>query len=163
MSLEKYFGKYTEYIAYAVLIGGVLFAWKTEHTDTHCPTLDSTEKECKEGGGMAFSWTQPKDGDTCQQLLDKIYKAAGAEQASVKWRKALTLSAVTMVLMWILIGYTKDKYGLPTWQVLFLSIGVSYIVLLGSYLYYSYHVYGVAEKWIRDAVKKLESDGCIKK
>lgn len=155
--------KHLEYIAYAVLIGGLLFAWWTEHKDIHCPNLwNSTPEECENGGGMSFAWTKPKDTDTCQELLDKIYKAAGAEQGSVKWRKALTLSIAIMGTMWLLVGYNKIGYGIPDWRILFLSIAVCYIILSGSYFYYSLHVYGVAETWIRDSVKELEAKGCIK-
>lgn len=154
--------KYLAWLAYIVLIGGVLFAWRTEHRDIHCPNLNtSDEKECEEGGGMSFAWTKPKDTDTCKQLVDKIYRAAGAEVNSVKWRKALVLSVAMMGTMWLVVGYNKTGHGLPDWRTLYLSIAIGFIVLLGSYLYYSCHVFGVAETWMKDAIKELERKGCI--
>ena len=155
--------KYMEYIAYAVLIGGLLFAWAVENKDIHCPNLwHSTKEQCENGGGMAFAWSKPLPTDTCQQLLEKIKKAAGAEQASVKWRKALVLSIMIMVTMWILVGFNKTESGFPDWRILYLSIAVCYIIILGSYLYYSYHVFKNPEDWIKESVKQLEKQGCIK-
>jgi hypothetical protein len=154
--------KHLSWLAYFVLIVGVLFAWKTEHRDIHCPDLNnSDQKECEEGGGASFAWTKPKDSDTCKELLDKIYRAAGAEVNAVKWRKALTLSVGIMGTMWLLVGYNKTEKGVPDWRILFLSIAIAFIIIIGSYLYYSCHVYGVAEKWIRESVRQLERQGCI--
>lgn len=156
--------KYLAWLAYIVLIGGVLFAWRTEHRDIHCPNLNtSDQKECDEGGGMSFAWTKPKDTDTCKELLDKISRAAGAEVNSVKWRKALVLSVAMMGTMWLVVGYNKAGHGLPDWRTLYLSIAIGFIVLIGSYLYYSCHVFQIAEKWIHASIKELEKKGCIVK
>ena len=158
MTIEKHLS----WLAYIILLGGVLFAWKTEHRDVHCPDLyNGDQKECEEGGGASFAWTKPKDTDTCKELLGKIYKAAGAETNSVKWRKALVLSVAIMGSMWMLVGYNKIGQGIPDWRILFLSIAIAFIILIGSYLYYSCHVYGIAEKWIKDSVRELERKGCI--
>lgn len=154
--------KYQSWLAYFILIVGVLFAWRTEHKDIHCPDLNNNnQKECEEGGGASFAWTKPKDTDTCKQLLDKIYRAAGAEVNSVKWRKALLLSVAAMGTMWVLVGYNKKNNGIPDWRILYLSIAIGFIILIGSGLYYSFHVYGIAETWIKDSVKELERKGCI--
>jgi hypothetical protein len=150
------------YIAYIILIGGVLFAWRTEHRDIHCPDLNSSDqKECDEGGGMSFAWSKPSPNDTCKQLIEKIYKASGAEVNSVKWRKALILSVTIMGLMWLIVGYNKTERGLPDWRTLYMSIAIGFIVLIGSYLYYSCHVFGIADTWIKESIKELERKGCI--
>lgn len=152
------------FLLFGLFIG---YIWYIEHKDIHCPTLNSSKEECDNGGGMAFSNTKPNDDDTCQNLLNKIYKAAGAEQSSVKWRKAMILSTGIMVVFWLLSGpFIRDNFSknstLPSWQLFYISVLIGYCVLLGSYLYYSYHVFGVAEKWIKDSVKEMEKKGCIK-
>lgn len=156
--------KYLDLFMFGLMAVAVCRVWWLEHKDIHCPTFESDEATCKSEGGMAFSHTRPKEGDSCQTLINKIYKAAGAEQASVKWRKALLLSAAIMTVMWLTVGcfYKPGASGLPSWQIFYLSVLVGYAILLGSYLYYSYHVFGIAETWMREAIKELEAKGCIK-
>lgn len=153
---------------YAILAIFILLFSRIENKDIHCPTLTSTQKECDEGGGMAFSHTKPNEGDTCKTLINKIYKAAGAEQASVKWRKAIGLSFAIMIVMWVLVGcmgertcFTFGGFHLPDWRTFYVSVLIGFTILLGSYLYYSFHVYGVAEAWIKEAIQELEAKGCI--
>lgn len=154
--------EYIKYVAYIILIGGVLFAWRTEHRDINCPDLNnSTKEECEEGGGMSFAWSKPKVTDTCEQLLEKIHKAAGAEVNTVKWRKALVISAAIMCIMWVLVGVNKNYQGFPDWRMLYLSICISFIILLSSYLYYSCHFSEKPQNWIRESLKMLKAKGCI--
>jgi len=157
-------------IMYILLLIGVLFFWYLEHKDVHCPNFGASKEECDSKGGMSFSNTKPNDTDSCKTLISKIHKAAGAEQASVKWRRAMILSASIMTLMWVLITVIPKKhrggaylFGLPSWQTFYISTIIGFSVLLGSYLYYSYHVFGIAENWIRDSLKELEDKGCIVK
>lgn len=152
---------------FGLFAAGVCYAWWLEHKDIHCPNFNSDDKVCAEEGGMSFSHTKPNGNDTCQDLLWKIHKAAGAEQASVKWRKALVLSTAIMAVMWLTVGsFFKDninsKTGLPSWQIFYLCVLIGFAILLGSYMYYSYHVFGVAEQWMRESIGELEKKGCIK-
>src|SRR5258706_13237132 len=94
----------TNMIMYGLLILGASFVWYIEKKDIECPTLTSTAVECRDEGGMSFSYTKPKGTDTCQELIKKIEKAAGAEQSSIKWRRSLILSVFVMIVMWILVG-----------------------------------------------------------
>ena len=162
----SFFGiKYMDLIMLGLFAAGVCYVWWLEHKDIHCPDFNSDDKVCAEFGGMAFSYTKPNENDSCKELLWKIHKAAGAEQASVKWRKALILSTAIMAVMWVTVGSIGDinaKTGLPSWQTFYLCVLVGYAILLGSYMYYSYHVFGVAEKWMRDSIEALEKKGCVK-
>lgn len=154
-------------IMYGILAIGVIYVWWIEHKDILCPTLTADEETCKEEGGMSFSGTKPKPGDSCHTLMSKIHKAAGAEQAAVKWRKALILSTAIIAASSCILTAVPEvcgtSFNLPSWQKLYISILVGYAILLGSYMYYSYHVYGIAEKWIRDSLKQMEENGCIAK
>src|SRR5271170_8012163 len=91
-------------IMYTLLGLFTVFVWYVETRDIKCPTFFSSSEECENGGGMSFSHTKPADDDSCQKLVEKISKGAGAEQASIKWRRSFTLSVSTMAAMWILIG-----------------------------------------------------------
>jgi hypothetical protein len=144
---------------YTVLIILAIVVWRIEAKDNKCPTPSSTPQECEDGGGMSFSFTKPLDSDTCQDLIRKIFKGAGAEQASIKWRRSFVISVVVMIAMWLLVG---SPGGLPDWKVLYLSVVISYVILFATYNYYSYHVYGMAETWMKDALQKLQQKGCIK-
>ena len=146
-------------VAYTILIVLIIKVWLIERKDIHCPTFSSTEEECKNHGGMSFSYTKPNPGDNCQELLNKIYKAAGAEQAAVKWRKAFVFSSIIMFLLYPLI---VTPGSLPDWKQMVLSILIGYVVILATYMYYSYHVYGVAERWIRESVDILRTRCIIK-
>jgi hypothetical protein len=145
-------------VMYGVIFIATAFFWKLENTDVRCPSFTSTEEECDKGGGMSFSHTRPEPGDSCVTLLRKLYKAAGAEQASVKWRRSFILSVVVMTVMWLLVG-TPGSF--PDWKIFYLSVLIGYAVLLGSYMYYSYHVFGVAETWMKETIDILRTK-CIK-
>lgn len=146
------------FVMYVVLGLFTILVWYIETKDIKCPTISSSSQECENGGGMSFSYTKPADDDTCQKLIEKIYKGAGAEQSSIKWRRSFTLSVSIMVVMWILVG-TPGK--LPDWKTLYLSVLISYAIIFGSFNYYSYHVFGKAESWMKDSIKELEKKGCI--
>jgi hypothetical protein len=62
-----------------------------------------------------------------------------------------------MFLVWPLV-ITPGSY--PNWKQMVLSIMVGYVVLLASYMYYSYHVFGAAEKWMYDSLRMVE-EKCI--
>ena len=147
------------WVMYAVLALAAIFVAYIENKDIRCPTFTASKEECDNGGGMAFSGTKPSETDTCQQLINKILKAAGAEQASIKWRRAFILSVSIMVIMWVLVGTPGT---LPDWKILYLSILVAYAILFGSFNYYSYHVFGRAETWLKDSINELMAKGCIK-
>lgn len=146
-------------IMYVILILVTIFVFYIESTDIRCPTFSSSREECEHGGGMSFSYTKPNNNDSCQELLNKISKGAGAEQASIKWRRSFVLAVSIMMLMWLLVGTPGN---LPDWKILYLSVLVAYVIIFGSFNYYSYHVFGKAETWMRDAIRELKTKGCVK-
>jgi hypothetical protein len=149
-------------VMYILLFAALLYFWYIERKDTHCPTLTASEAECKSEGGMCFSHTRPLPTDSCDTLYQKLHKAVGAEQASVKWRRAFVLSTLIALVVWGLIvipfgGGKGTVYGiLPDWKLMYLSVMIGYVILLGSFMYYSYHVFGVAETWMRDTIAQLQ-------
>lgn len=145
-------------VVYCILIIIVLLFLRVEWKDIYCPNLNSTEEECKKGGGMAYSYTKPEKSDTCEVLLNKIDKAAGAEQASIKWRRALIIAFVCTTLIFLCV-ITPGR--LPYWPTFLICLIIIFTVVLFGYSYYSYHVFGVAEKWIKDSVAELK-EKCIK-
>lgn len=149
-------------VPYAILAAAACYIWWVEHKDIHCPTFDSSKEECDKYGGMSFSYTRPEKSDSCATLVSKISKAAGAEQASVKWRRAFIFSVAIMATMWILVGYSKTNQGLPDWRILYLSVAIGFVILIGIYLYYSFHVWKNPEDWIRESLKMLEEKECLK-
>ncbi len=151
-------------IVYTILLVVFFFIFRLEVTDIHCPKLTgSTKKDCDEQGGMCYSGTKPNDTDSCKTLIEKIYKGAGAEQASIKWRRAFVLSTIIVFCLWVFLGSKVDKFDfLPDWKTFILSLLLSYVVLLGSFQYYSFHVFGVAESWMKGAINELKAKGCIK-
>jgi len=151
-------------IVYTILLVVFIFIFKLESTDIHCPKLrGSTAKECEEQGGMSYSGTRPNDTDSCKTLIDKIYKGAGAEQASIKWRRSFILSAIIVFCVWVFLGSKVEKFDfLPDWKTFILSLLICYVVLLAGFMYYSFHVFGVAESWMKGAINELKAKGCIK-
>jgi hypothetical protein len=155
MSDYKSWLPYIPYVASGLIVGYILYI---EKKDVQCPTLSSSGDECKDGGGMSFSYTKPNPTDSCQTLLDKIRKAAGAEPASIKWRRALILSFSIVTVTSILVGpYSLFTIGGPNgWKPFYLSIMIGFVILLGNYIYYSYHIYGKAETWLKDSLDILQ-------
>lgn len=158
---DKPFGWYSttqNVIAYVIIAVLLIKVWMTEHKDIHCPNFTASESECQQQGGAAFAGTQPNDTDSCNALLNKISKAAGTEPATIKWRRSLLLAAGIMLATWFLV-ITPGR--LPDYKIMVFSILLAYVVLFGSFNYYSYHVFGVAEQWIKSSVDELRAKGCI--
>jgi hypothetical protein len=159
-----------DWVAYLGLLGFTLFIWSVEHKDIRCPNFEAPEQECDLRGGMAFSDTRPINTDSCQQLFEKIYKAAGTEQRSIKWRKAFVLAVgITFVGFILLYSSTCTKpigmiagINIPGWQTLYLTVLLTFVILMGTFTYYSYHVYGAAESWEMQALDMLKSKDCLK-
>lgn len=150
-------------IVYVLLLTAFIFIFRTEMTDVHCPKLKgSTPKDCEEQGGMSYSGTRPNDTDSCKTLIEKIYKGAGAEQASIKWRRALLLAMVVVLLICVFLGSKLGNFNfLPDWRTYCMGVLIAFVIILGSFMYYSFHVFGVAESWMKGSIKELEKKGCI--
>lgn len=152
-------------IAYVLLLAIFAFVVRTELTDVHCPKLNgSTSKDCQEEGGMAYSGTRPTDSDSCKTLIEKIYKGAGAEQASIKWRRALILAMVITLLICVFLGsgLCRNNFNfVPDWRTFCIGVLIVFVPILFSFMYYSFHVFGVAESWMKGSIKQLEKKGCI--
>jgi hypothetical protein len=137
----------------------VLFLWYTEHKDIHCPSFHSSQQDCENGGGMSFSHSKPETHDSPQTLLNKISKASEAETLSIKWRRSFLLSvAITLggwIFVWSNLSIKPDI--LPDWKLFYLSVMICYVILLGHFMYYSYHVYATAEQWIKQSLNVLKS------
>lgn len=152
-------------IAYSLLLAIFIFIFRTEMTDVHCPKLKgSTHKICEDEGGMCYSGTRPNNADSCKTLIEKIYKGAGAEQASIKWRRALILSMIIVLLICVFLGSilrASNFNFLPDWRTFCIGVLIVFVPILGSFMYYSFHVFGVAESWMKGSIKELERKGCI--
>ena len=155
------------WVVYTILIIFTCYIWYIENRDIHCPNLDATKEECDSEGGMSFSHTKPSSNDSCEILLDKINKASGAEENSIKWRRAFILSVAIMFALCILLnnlfisnttqGFSSDTIFLPDWRVFLLGLLICFSILLGNFIYYSYHIFGVAEDWIKESIKILKT------
>lgn len=143
-------------VMYALLAILTLMVGYIERVDIKCPTFSSTEEQCENGGGMSFSFTKPNDQDTCEELIKKIYKSAGAEQASIKWRRSFVLAVIIAASIWVLTS------KLPSWKILYTSVLIAYVIIFANFNYYSYHIFGKAETWMKDAIKEMEDKGCLK-
>jgi hypothetical protein len=144
--------------AYTILIGLTIYILFVERHDVKCPSFEvNDEKECNLRGGMAFSDTKPSASDECDVLFDKVAKAAGAEQSSIKWRRSLTLAVGIMSLVWFLV---ITPGGLPNWIDFYLTVILAFIVIMGTFIYYSYHVYKIPEEWIRDSIAIIK-EKCV--
>ena len=138
---------------YLAIFGFAAYILYIEHVDIHCPSLTADKKRCDDEGGMAYSGSKPSEGDSCKTLLEKVGKSGTVEQRSIKWRLAFLLSVGIMIPMWVLVG---TPGSLPDWKTFYLSCLVGFLVVLGKFIYYSYHIYGDAANWFRDGVGLLE-------
>ena len=151
-------GLWLNTVAYVIIAMALIKVWMTEHKDIHCPNFNASPDQCEKEGGASYAGTQPEASDTCDTLLKKIYKAAGAEQATIKWRRSLLLASGIMFGLWFLL-ITPGR--LPDFRVMLFSILLAYVILFASFNYYSYHVYGVAEEWTKRSVDQLREKRCV--
>lgn len=147
---------------YFVIFLFAIHVFRIEYIDVRCPQLDSDWKTCETEGGMCFAHTQPNESDTCDQLLDKLNRASGAEQCTIKWRRSFFLSVAIMSIMWLIVGCIQSHndggsgFTLPSWGIFYVSVAVSYIILLNTFNYYSYHIFGKAEEWMKKGISMLK-------
>lgn len=146
---------YTAILAYVLLFGFTIFILKVENTDVHCPNFNSSPQECEAQGGMSFAGTKPNPGDTCEELISKIRKGSKAESESIKWRKSLIISVGIMAIIFPLL-VTPGSF--PDWKIFYLSCMIGFVVLTGVFDYYSYHVFGISEKWVGESLDLLEKN-----
>lgn len=141
-----------DFIMYAILLGAVIFVTYLDKKDWECPDPWISKDKC-EGVEMALWNTKPNSDDDIPQLVEKINKASKVEGASVKWRRSLLLSAIIVLLIFILVitpGY------LPQWPKFYVSVLIGFAILYFQFSYYSYHRYKDGEENIQDATKILK-------
>lgn len=144
-------------IMYIFLFIFIFIIWKVENKDIHCPTLTSTTKECEDKGGMSFSGTKPSINDSIDILLSKIFKASNAETDLIQWRRAFIIASCSAIVTWILLGPSIGINFLPDWKILYLSILIIYVIVLGSFMYYNCHVFGIASNWIKESINIIKT------
>lgn len=142
-------------VMYVLVLALCIYAIFMEKQDVSCPYPNASKEECELQGGMSFGGPHPSEDDSCDELLKKIDKAAGYEVNSVKWRRNFLSSvAITFVGTLIMNG------SLPNWHIFYLYLIISFIILTAITLWYTYHVYRVAEGKIFDATDILRNKFC---
>lgn len=145
-------------VAYIVLLIILVVVITKERKDNTCPSFQSTQKECDDGGPMCYSWTKPECTDTIETIFDKIERCSKANSESVKWRKILITSIGIVVGLWATVSLFIDDSGLfiPDWRITYLCIMVAYVILFSVSNYYDFHLYKGAETNLKENLKKLK-------
>lgn len=143
-------------IAYIILLVVFVFVWWKEKKDWECNNIDDPYEACT-GNGMPFRNSFPSEADNASELLNKIEIAGGAESRSIKWRRSFIYATISSVLIFVLIFQLKHQM-FRDWRILYLMIGVIFVVLYFQYNYYSYHRFSVAEENIKLATKLFKDN-----
>ena len=139
------------YIAIFLFIGIVYLIEKRDWT---CTNSYDVTKECIKGDGMAYRGSKPSSSDSTATLFDKILLASGAENASIKWRRALLLSFSVIIVCYLLV-ITPGR--LPVWTQFVTCVLIGAGLLYFSFNYYSYHRFRVPEQYIQESIQVLRS------
>lgn len=145
--------KTIDIVMYAALIGFTLYMTRIEKKDWECPSPHSPDKDCN-GNGMPHRNSKSQPDDTCQELTERINRAAGAERKSIKWRRSLAISVGIMLALYILVAG-----GLPDWIQFYLSVMVGFVIIRFQFAWYSYHKFKLAEENIYESIDRLQK--CI--
>ena len=139
------------YLGYLVFFLLILFV---EHRDLYCSQIWS--KECT-GEGMSYQGTQPLEGDSPKTLVHRLVRAAGSENRSIKWRRALILSSIVVaVILLVIIPLTGDEvFSLPRFDLYITCVLSSFAILYFSFNYYSYHIFNKGRNNAKNAGKEL--------
>jgi len=139
---------YVLYLAFFLLI---LFV---EHRDLYCSQIWS--KKC-DGEGMPYQGTQPQQDDSVETLVHRLTRAAGSENRSIKWRRALILSSIVVaVILLVIIPLTGDEtFTLPRFDLYITCVLASFTILYFSFNYYSYHIFTKGRNNAKEAGKEL--------
>lgn len=96
--VEKWLRKYLLDIILYVLIAWLIWIiLSREITDLTC--TDESATVCDAGSPMALAPGQPEEGDTLEQLLDKISFTTRYEHNTVVWRRAFISSAIIVFIV----------------------------------------------------------------
>lgn len=142
----------TNVVMYIILFLMVALVLRIETRDWACSNAYQMNEYCDGKGAMPYRGSKPEEGDSVSTLLYKIDVAAGAEQKSIKWRRALTLSFFIALISYGLV-ITPGK--LPKWTDMYLVILIGTSILYFSFNYYSYHAFKNAEENIKQSTDML--------
>jgi hypothetical protein len=144
-------------IVYIFIILFLVRVIMVERKDNTCPSFTSTTEECKKGGPMCYSWTEPNDTDSIDELLKKIETCSKANSSSVKWRRILITSFGIIVGLWITLSLFIDdgELTIPDWRITCLSLVVVYTILFSTFNYYDFHLYKGAELNTGASIKEI--------
>lgn len=125
----------TQKILYAVLIFFLVFAIRAELADYADP----------------YVYSAPQDTDTLAQTLRKIGNCLTYERKTVRWRRSLMISIISIILLFLFI-YTR----FPTPKECLLHVAIVFVV---SYFIWQNYVANVSKNAIKigqDNIEKLK-------
>lgn len=153
------FMKWTTVVVYIVIAVLLFIAIKAEWLDVYCPSQKYSSDSCGEGCGMAYIGSDPDPNATFSETLDKIDNAAKADQRTVKWRRALILSVIIVLCIFIFV-----LGRLPNGIELFICVVISEFFIWGSFSFYTFHHTDHAKNRINQNTEHLrEMNGILKR
>jgi hypothetical protein len=108
-------------ILYVIVIGFLIFAIYFEHKDATCSAISGGV--CGEGMGTAYYQGKYKEGDTQQEILEKIRLTALYETNSINWRRIYISAAISSFATIFIV-----KNSMPTGIELAAGFIITYII-----------------------------------
>lgn len=139
-------------VGYSAIGFGLLGVYLIERRDWECLNSYQLYEKCKPGEGMAYRGSTPSSTDPPNVLLEKINKAAMSEYNSIKWRRALVISAGMVVIVFALFC-TPGR--LPKWYVFLGALLACFGVMYFIFNYYSFHRFMVPANNIKKCTEYL--------
>lgn len=146
-------------LMYLVPIYFAVYLLKKERKDINCKSIDSDWCDC-DGEGAFWYKAIPKENDSADILLGKIYKAARSEERMIKWRRSFVLATAIVYCIFFVVSLSQCPLEdlplcLPTWQVIYMSVILTFTLIYFTYDYYSFHVLSKPRKHIRESIRIL--------
>ncbi len=148
----------TNTLMYLLIFLATIIVFRIEKSEWECVNPYEWWKPCKIDEGMPYRGSKPEPSDDCSILLNKINIAAGAEQASIKWRRAFILAVLTTLLSFVLV---ITPASLPEWNTFYVVVLIGWTVIYFNLNNYSYHKYNVPQDYITKSVELLREKGCV--
>lgn len=123
-------------LMYTLLFLFTVFIFIVEVRDWKCSNPYHVLQPCRPGEGWCYKNSTPQDGDSQDELLDKIKRASRADKRSVKWRKAFLFSVLIFLFAFPLV-LTPGR--LPPWFQFYGSTLIAMLILYASSNFHAMH------------------------
>jgi len=114
-------------VVYVIFALVCLYVIRAEKIDLQCKDSDGTE--CGPLTGRAYAYGAPLDGDSKEELLNKVRITARYDVNSIHWRRCFVVATISSLL----IGFIQQN-RIPDYRTFLINFLIVYILTYLAYV-----------------------------